>query len=160
MSENTLKLIKWGSPILAIPLVLSVTFLFLRLSSMHSRIPIEYLIPRNYVGWIRIEYGLNDYPALPHKDGHVVAGIPSTGILRTSSKPEYGWAVDKYYYLDQTGKRLLLPHNINADGMVHPFSAGEWGEETFIGTKAQLKSFGWSHSGRPVPIKIPKNHNS
>jgi hypothetical protein len=42
------------------------------------------LVPKGYVGWIRVEFGVPGAPLLPREDGLYVMRIPPSGRLRTS----------------------------------------------------------------------------
>src|SRR5436305_15270354 len=63
------------------------------------RHPHRYLIPEGYVGWVKIEYEVSDAPPLPLDKGFYVCNIPPSGVLKTSSSVEEGWAKDEYLYV-------------------------------------------------------------
>lgn len=73
-----------------------------------ARHPNEYLIPQGYVGWVEVKYGEKDAPVLPMDHGTFSCQIPVTGILKTSSPLEDGWAADKYFYYSEDGSRRPL----------------------------------------------------
>lgn len=73
------------------------------------RAPEKYIIPKGYVGWVRVDLGVPGAAALPVEDGRLVFNIPATGRLETSSKLEEGWAYDEYYYCDVAGHCERLP---------------------------------------------------
>ena len=82
-----------------------------------TRRSVRYLIPDGYVGWLRIDYGVNDAHApgygvkralpLPVKDGAVIVELPPGGHLVTSSPMEFGAARDEYYYSGNGGLKAL-----------------------------------------------------
>jgi hypothetical protein len=62
-----------------------------------KRRPSRFLIPGGYVGWIRIDYKVDNASPLPIEDGHYLIKIPSSGLLKTSSVFEGGVATDEYF---------------------------------------------------------------
>ena len=48
------------------------------------------LIPNNYEGFVFIMYEQKDYQELAYENGKRVYNIPHSGILKTSSLPNYG----------------------------------------------------------------------
>jgi hypothetical protein len=114
------------------------------------RTPSRYLIPDGYVGWVRINYNIQDAPAIPIKDGYYLFKFPQTGLINTSSEGEKGWAQDEYYYYSEH-EWQRLPH-ITDKGMI-------WGQisygsdtisgqeptkysEFFVGTEEQYQKYG------------------
>src|SRR6185436_15204484 len=73
-------------------LVLMVT------SCEKQRRPSRYLIPEGYVGWVQINFGVENAPEIPIEDGHFLFIFPSAGLIETSSEIQYGSATDDYYY--------------------------------------------------------------
>jgi hypothetical protein len=61
--------------------------------------PYRYLIPRGYVGWVRVDFNVPNAPALPVEDGYYVFKIPETGRLQTSSDDGDGILKDQYFYV-------------------------------------------------------------
>jgi hypothetical protein len=68
----------------------------------------RFLIPDGYVGWVEVKYGVKDSPALVIENETFIYQIPSTGLLKTSSLLEYGWAKDEYFYYSENGSRRPL----------------------------------------------------
>jgi hypothetical protein len=68
----------------------------------------RYLIPKGYIGWIKIEYGRNA-PPLEMSNGKYICRIPESGALATSSHLEEGWAKDEYFYYSEDGSTEVLP---------------------------------------------------
>ena len=113
------------------------------------------------MGWVRVEFQVSDAPALPLEGGEYLFKIPPSGLLRTSSSEEYGWARDHYFYYSEKGTRILpdtgpggerlIWGNINGEG------SGSQGkrkyEEFFVGTEQQFKEqmSGEQRVGSSVP---------
>lgn len=73
-----------------------------------ARHPTRFLIPKAYIGWIKIEYGRNAQP-LEMSSGKYICRIPAYGVLATSSPLEEGWAKDEYFYYADDGSTEVLP---------------------------------------------------
>lgn len=73
-----------------------------------ARHPARFLIPRGYVGWIKVKYG-ETAPALELSNGTYICRVPANGILATSSHLEDGWAKDEYFYYSDDGSLEALP---------------------------------------------------
>jgi Family of unknown function (DUF6843) len=73
-----------------------------------ARHPIIFLIPKAYIGWVKIEYGRNA-PPLEASNGKYICRVPSSGVLATSSPLEEGWAKDEYLYYSEDGSTEVLP---------------------------------------------------
>ncbi len=74
----------------------------------------RFLIPHGYIGWVEIKYDEKDAPLLPNDHGMFSYRIPITGLLRTASSLETGWASDEYFYFAD-------------DGSLHPLKSTGWG---------------------------------
>ena len=46
--------------------------------------PYQYLIPRGYVGWIRVDFNVKAAPPLPVEGNYYVVRIPATGYFFSS----------------------------------------------------------------------------
>src|SRR5215217_7412270 len=67
---------------------------------------IKVLIPRGYVGWIRISYAVAGAPALPVERGEYLAKVPSCGLLASSTMPQgSAWVVG----YDRDGGKVVRP---------------------------------------------------
>lgn len=151
MPRRTLNLIRVAIGALLLVFVGPLVYLCLITFVLDARRPVQYFIPNGYVGWIRIEYQIKKASPLPQRGGYLIAKIPSTGVLRTSSIEARGWAADEYYYVTAAGARQKLAvESPTGIGMVHPDGSGR---KLFIGTKGQLNKFGWSYADRPGAIK-------
>jgi hypothetical protein len=70
--------------------------------------PTVYEIPASYSGWVVVEYGQRDAPALPVEAGKRVLRISATGFLATSSPQESGIVHQEFYRIDAGGHRTQL----------------------------------------------------
>ncbi len=109
----------------------------------------RFLIPEGYRGWVRVEFEIPGMPPLPTEAGLTVIKIPPSGILKTSSPEQYGWARDTYVFysnvhsnageqpLPDLGPARLVWGKINGE---ESSSSGERKyEEFFVGTEQQYK---------------------
>jgi hypothetical protein len=100
-----------------------------------ARHPTRFLIPKAYIGWVKIEYGGNA-PPLAMSNGEYTCQIPATGFLVTSSPLEEGWAKDEYFYYSDDGSLEVLPDTgWGGGGMIWPGSVG--GEQEMGSSKAE-----------------------
>ena len=135
----------------------------------HRR-PSLYLIPEDYVGWIRIDFGVDDAPPLTLEEDYYLFKIPQTGILQTSSSLEEGYAADEYFYYSPFGdsRRPLRGTISGGNGLI-------WGEVVsrvqdqkerhlyfFVGNEKQFKELGLKAKDRegnptvgPITGEVP-----
>ena len=107
----------------------------------------RFLIPEGYVGWVRVEFQVNGAPPLPVEGGEYLFKFPPSGLLRTSSLEEYGWAKDHYFYYSEKGARILPNTPLGGGGLIWGKINGEESgsqgkrkyEEFFVGTEQQFK---------------------
>jgi hypothetical protein len=92
-----------------------------------KRAPVTYEIPRGYVGWVRIEFEQPEAASLPKREGRLVIRIPPSGVLRTSSSFEVGWARDRYLAYSVQGVTELPLTGWGGGGMI-------WGQFNGTGT--------------------------
>jgi hypothetical protein len=125
-----------------------------------GRTPHRYLIPDGYVGWVRVDFGVEGTSEIARSDSFYVFRIPKSGLLRTSSKLNYGVASDEYYYYAGDTLRRLPITQSGAGGMIW---SGFNGSSTqgpnehvyeyfFVGTEQQFEALGkrdLSPGGRP-----------
>jgi hypothetical protein len=126
----------------------------------------HFLIPEGYVGWVRIEFRVVGAPVLPAERGVYVFRFPPTGLLRTSSPEEFGWAKDQYFYYSEKSTRILPDANPGGGGLVWGKINGEETdsqgkrtyEEFFVGTQQQFaeQTSGEPKVGSSVPATTPK----
>ncbi len=88
------------------------------------RLPYRYLIPEGYVGWVRIDFNVENAPPLPIEDGYYLLKIPRNGRLKTSSQPMEVKGV-QYYYFSESARYQLESSTLSDTCMVRdPFLAG------------------------------------
>lgn len=81
--------------------------------------PEDYLLPQGFKGRATIIFNQKSGTPARYEDGRRVYEIPTSGILLTQFKPEYGIINRRYYYIDNSGKKTLLPvfkYEYNPDG--------------------------------------------
>ncbi len=119
---------------------------WLTIDARHSiRHSSRFLIPDGYVGWVRVEFQVSGAPPLPAEGGEYLFKFPPSGLLRTSSSEEYGWAKDHYFYYSEKGTAVLSdtgPENL-IWGKINGEATGSQGkrkyEEFFVGTEQQFR---------------------
>lgn len=140
------------------------SFLMLTACQEEKRRPSRYLIPDGYVGWVRIDYKVEEAPALLVEDGFYLMKFPPDGHLRTSSPNDYGWATDEYFYYLGSDRKPLKATGWGGGGMIWGGFTGslqgadETYEGLFVGTEEQFKSLGVNikdENGRPKIGPIP-----
>jgi hypothetical protein len=116
-----------------------------------ARHPAKILIPANYVGWVEVNYGAREMPALQIKDGVLIFPIPSDGILATSSALEQGWAKDQYFYYSQDGSitelrdtgwgrgGMIWANSVEAQQPVNGSSPVNFTERFYVGTEENYR---------------------
>jgi len=121
---------------------------WLTIDARHSiRHSSRFLIPEGYVGWVRVEFQIKDAPLLPVEGGECLFKFPPSGLLRTSSSEEYGWAKDHYFYYSEKGTRILRDTGPSSErliwGKINGEESGSQGkrkyEEFFVGTEQQFR---------------------
>jgi hypothetical protein len=105
----------------------------------------RFLIPEGYRGWVRVEFEVPGMPPLPTEGGQTVIKIPPSGLLRTSSPEQYGWARDTYVFYFSAGVQSI-PDSGPAKliwGKINGEATGSFGkqkyEEFFVGSEQQYK---------------------
>src|SRR5438045_1709732 len=66
-----------------------------------------WIIPRDYVGWLRLDYSVMDQPALPVEIGSYIVRMPATGRMQTSSMNTAPIDTNEYAVEDSTGRNRL-----------------------------------------------------
>src|SRR5437868_14387067 len=91
-----------------------ITLLSLLLAAgcLRTRHPSQFLIPKGYVGWVDVSYGVNGAPPLPVEGGCYVIKVSPRGTAQTSTEIEAGRVGDQFYYSDGTQRQQL--HSSNA----------------------------------------------
>jgi len=83
-----------------------------------QRPAVKYLIPDGYVGWVKINFQVPNAPELPVENGQYLVRIPETGVFKTASQIEYGWAKDQYCYYAAQCKHDLKVTGWGGGGMI------------------------------------------
>jgi hypothetical protein len=134
-----------------------------------SRRPSRYLIPKDYVGWVKVYFKVKDASPLKLEDGRYLFMFPTTGRLETSSENEYGVGpVDEYfYYSDDTRQPLELARS-DGSGMIwaayngHRVDSNNQPVETyegfFVGTEEDYRDYGCQkdENGQPKTGPVDK----
>ena len=121
--------------------------LWLGLSARHTGLrSSRFLIPDGYTGWMQVEFELQDALPLSMEAGEYILKIPASGVLRTSSAEQYGWAKDQYYCYSAEGMRRIPDSGGDPLiwGRINGEASGAAGkrkyEEFFVGTAKQFKN--------------------
>ena len=147
--------------------------ILLALAALHgwaqsaTRAAVHYVIPDGYVGWLRVDYGVNAAHApgygvkeslpLPTQRGTIVVAFPASGHAVTSSEMQYGSAADLFSYC-RNGSLVALSQ-AHDTGMIWSKFNGRVGgsasqtELFFVGTADEYAKFG--NRQDPVPKHGP-----
>jgi hypothetical protein len=90
------------SSALALFAILAVT------SCVKTRTPCVYELPERFTGWVLITFDRTGEPPLPERDGDLIFRIGPDGRLATSSRIEFGWAGDEYFYVGAARTKLAV----------------------------------------------------
>lgn len=112
-----------------------------------SRAPSRYLLPDGYTGWARVEYDVPGAAALPWQDGHFLLKFGPDARLQTSSREQFGWAKDEFFYVRGNELRPLRQTGTGGGGEIWGRINGEARartgrrqyEEFFVGTEQQFR---------------------
>ncbi len=130
-----------------VALVLAIIVL-VSINARHSiRRSSKFMVPEGYVGWVRVEFQVKDAPPLPLDGAEYLLKFPPSGVLKTSSPEEYGWANDHYFYYSDIGTRALTETPWGAGGSIwgkiNSEESGAQGkreyEEFFVGSEQQFR---------------------
>ena len=84
----------------------------------HAR-PGTYVIPNGYIGWVRVDYNLENAPPLPIENGRQLYRFPPSGKLQTSSTLEHTRGRDvEYFYASQDSRLPLKSTDRGGGGMI------------------------------------------
>jgi len=118
-----------------------------RQEKANERIPSEYIFPDGYVGWAVIHFEFPGVSSTSVADGKLMFDFPESGVLRTSSKEQFGTAMDHFFYKTSNGKlRELRETGWGKGGMIWGESSGstespnrpsDQTEQLFVGTEQQ-----------------------
>ncbi len=121
----------------------------------------RFLIPDNYVGWVRIEFQIPGSRPVPIDRDQYVFTIPPNGVLKTSSPEKFGYGKDEYFYNSGSHPRMLpsqSPEDRLIWGQINGEDVGPSGprqyEEFFVGTAQQFKDqAGVKRASGPPPTQ-------
>jgi len=161
--NGTKRSVQMGAGICTFALLLGVA-VWLTIDARHSiRRASRFLIPEGYVGWVRVEFQVSGAPVLPVEGGEYLFEVSRSGLLRTSSAEEFGWAKDHFFYYSEKGTRTLQETGPGAGGLIwgkiNGEESGSQGKrkyvEFFVGTEQQFRQQVTEHqtvgSGAPRP---------
>jgi hypothetical protein len=106
---------------------------------------LRFFIPDGYSGWVRVEFEVPGAPTLQGGTDQTTLEIPPSGVFRTSSPEQYGWARDSYYVHSSTGVRAIPDSGPGRMiwGKINGEESGSSGqrkyEEFFVGTEQEFK---------------------
>jgi hypothetical protein len=125
-----------------------LAFLLLAFSGCEQRRPVElHEFPTGFSGWAIVVWGRSNYPALPTVGDKRVLRFPADGIIITSTQRQFGWASDKFFFVDGAGQRsgpARVPFgatgSVDRGGYTMQFTTH------FVGTAADVKAASNSES--------------
>ena len=152
--------------------VLSGVILISATCQQGNRRPCRYLIPDGYVGWVRIDFKVENEEPLGVEDDHYLYVFPESGHVKTSTDIEYGWATDEFYYYSDTSRTRLESTGWGGGGMIwgaaNGWSGFTYEERTatyqhfFVGTEDQFKMYANLTEENGLPeignLQIPHAH--
>lgn len=157
-----------------IPSVAVLVFLLCGQASLvacqKSRGASRYLIPKGYVGWVKVYFKVKNAPPLELEDGRYLLKFPTTGRLETSSENQYGVGpVDEYfYYSDDTRQPLELAGSDGRGTIRVPYNGERFDSNSqltetyegfFVGTSEEYQTYGRcakEENGQPKTGPIDK----
>jgi hypothetical protein len=86
-------------PLVLLIIILCSVSITIRSQEENRQHPYRYLIPKGYIGWVRVDFNVKDAPALLIENGYYIFKIPATGRLQTSSDDGDGILEDQYFYV-------------------------------------------------------------
>ena len=117
------------SLVLTVGLIVAATgyplLTIVRKSPKKKLLPTRCLLPDGYIGWVRVEYGIDRALPLPIEAAHCIIKIPECGVLATSSELDYTRVADDYYYYSDRERRPLSSDNWDGSSMI-------WGEAMLV----------------------------
>ena len=135
-----------------------------------ARTPTHYIIPDGYVGWVRVDYGVNESHApgfgvkkalsLPMRNGAIIVELPASGHLVTSTDMQFGSAPDQFFYT-RNGKLTPLSQAHDSGMVWNKFNgrlagAASQTEIFFIGSHADYMAHSYHHEPVPAPGPVKR----
>jgi hypothetical protein len=134
--------------------------------------PELWIIPKDYVGWLRLDYSVPGEPPLPIENGRNLVRVPVSGRLQTSSPNTTFASPDEYAVEDFTGLHRVESLTESVHPPYHPpygvqdayLSVGYVGKKpvarfrcVFVGTPADFRTNSQAcdkwQLGEPAPPK-------
>lgn len=122
--------------------------------------PSKFLVPEGYVGWLRLEYMIEDAPPVPVENEMKVFKFPKAGLLNTSSPgPEEAAENEYFYYAEDGAVHEISTEYRDGKGMVWGEYQGSRGGVMslfgfFVGSEEQYKKYE-SQATHPGPVPSP-----
>ncbi|MDG1697977.1 MAG: lipoprotein [Polaribacter sp.] len=102
-----------------IVLILLILFMVSSCSSGEKEI---YILPKDYTGYIILIFNQENGAEKKYEEDKRVYDIPSSGILKTQFKPNFGWSeFSEFYYENSNSKKIPYTYEfkeLNADSIV------------------------------------------
>lgn len=132
-----------------------------------------WIIPSDYVGWLRLDYSVTDQPALPLENGRYIVRMPGAGRMQTSSMNTAPIDTNEYTVEDSTGRHRLEAFSSTFTPRRYGIQNAYWvgsvsGNKSearfrcvFVGTLSDFQTNGrdcrsW-RPGQPEPPKFAKH---
>jgi hypothetical protein len=101
---------------------------------LRTRHPTQFLIPKGYIGWVDISYGVHDTAPLPVEGGYTVVRVPANGKAQTSTEIEAGRAGDQFFYGEGAHRSRLRTSPPGGGGMI-------WGDSVTGKSRGATREF-------------------
>jgi hypothetical protein len=133
-----------GALSLTLAIALAAGFSFSHQTSV--RRASTFLIPAEYVGWVRVEFQVPGTAPLPVEGGQYRFEIAPDGLLKTSSAEQFGSSKDEYYYtsggklrsLPSTGRGQMIWGRMNGEE-AGPAAIPRNYEQFFVGSEEEFR---------------------
>jgi hypothetical protein len=116
-----------------------------------------WLLPDEYAGWVRVDFGAPSAPSLPEENGYRVLRVPESGIVRSSDALISSPSREQFFF-EREGTRRPAQHNIAGWTVQKQESAMSGGHElslfAFFGTEAEWKRVRPPQGSDPLPGRI------
>jgi hypothetical protein len=106
------------------------------------RLPATYVIPRDFTGWVMVEYRAKGQPELPRKADRFLVDIGKSASIHSSSDLRQDWRGAKFVWADgepiptQGRERMIRGRQVGDARMCDPF------QSFFVGTGEQQRQMG------------------
>jgi len=110
------------------------SLLLLAAGCLRTRHPSQFLIPKEYVGWVDVSYGVNGAPPLSVENGYYVIRVPANGQMQTSTEIEAGRKGDQFYSIKGASRQRLQASNPGGGGMI-------WGDSVAGKSRGATREF-------------------